>query len=307
MKTMKIFLTGGTGVLGRRVLKLFVENDTEVVVLSRSAENEAQITNLGGIPFQGDLFRPADLVRGTKGCDAILHLATNIPRSSNPASWVLNDRIRTEGTRNLLAAAKTNGTKFFLQQSVALLYGDLQGQAVTPDTPIAGKQPLMLISAVEMERMVRESASDQLQYSILRFGNFYAPDSVQTQDWLENVRRSRLPVIGKGNFFWNMIHADDAASAVAHVLLNSDKFENKTLNVSDFNPVTFKNVVTAIAEATNSPLPQSIPHTKARLIMGADTYQMLTASFRITDQAAMHGWKPRYPSFRTGLQTLVPA
>ncbi len=301
---MKIFLTGGTGVLGRRVVKLLSENNAEVVVLSRSAENAALITQLGGTPFSGDLFNPDDLIRGTAGADAILHLATHIPRASKTSAWALNDRIRTEGTSNLLRAARTNGVPFFLQQSVALLYGDQQGREVTPETQLPAKQPAMLRSAVEMERLIREASGKGLAYAILRFGNFYSADSVQTRGLLENFRKGKVPLIGKGDFFWNMIHADDAAAAVAFVLFNRARFENKILNISDFNPLRFNELLTELAMATHSDIPRRVPRYLARLVLGKDTFKVMTASYRITDAQAMEGWTPRYRGFREGLRSL---
>lgn len=301
---MKIFLTGGTGVLGRRVLKLLSENNAEVVVLSRSAENAALIAQSGGTPFSGDLFSPDDLIRGTAGADAILHLATHIPRTPQASAWALNDRIRTEGTANLLRAARANGVPFYLQQSVALIYGDQQGREVTPDTPLPEKQPAMLRSAVEMERLIREAAGDGLSYAILRFGNFYSADSAQTRGLLETFRKGKLPLIGKGDFFWNMIHADDAASAVAFVLFNRAKFQNKILNVSDFNPLRFSEFLHALTQGTHRDMPRRVPRFVARLLLGKDAFRVMTASYRITNAKAMEGWTPRYPGFQEGLRSL---
>ena len=300
---MKIFLTGGTGVLGRRVLALLVKNGLEVRVLSRSAANETIISSLGGIPVPGSLFDPEGLIRNTAGCDAFLHLATSIPKpGSKPADWALNDRIRTEGTRNLLAAAQANCISFFIQESIAFLYGNQHGKAVDALTPIAEHLPGILQSAVEMERLVRESG---VAYAILRFGSLYAPDSDQTQALLDGIRSGKLRRFGTGNFFWNMIHADDAASAVVHVLLHRDRLANKILNVSDFNPISFKELLHALADATHSKRPGSIPHWMARLGLGADTYSALTASYRLNDPEALLGWRPRYPHFREGLAAVL--
>lgn len=301
---MKIFLTGGTGVLGRRVVKLLSENNAEVVALSRSPENAALIAQLGGLPFSGDLFNPDDMIRGAEGADAILHLATHIPRKPMAAAWALNDRIRTEGTANLLRAARVNGVPFFLTQSVALLYGDQQGREVTPETPLPEKQPAMLRSAVEMERLVRDAAGNQLVYAILRFGNFYSADSAQTQGLLESICKGKIPMIGKGDFFWNMIHADDAAAAVAFILFNRAKFGNKIKNISDFHPLQFREIITALAMATHGSIPRQIPRFLARMIMGQDAYRVMTASYRITDAQALQGWAPRYPAFNDGIHSL---
>src|SRR5688500_10061771 len=134
---MNVFIAGATGVLGRRVVRKLVQEGHRVVGLARNAANESQLIGLGAEPRSGDLFNAKQLARITAGCDAILHLATATPKRmpARASDWKLNDRIRTEGTRALVAAALENNVKLFLAQSVVYIYGDQGGAWIDEDTP----------------------------------------------------------------------------------------------------------------------------------------------------------------------------
>jgi 2-alkyl-3-oxoalkanoate reductase len=99
---MKVFITGATGVLGKRVVKSLISKNISVIALSRSSQNEELLKNLGAESKQADLFNANEMIKATKGCDAILHLATHIPQKTMPKSkdWELNDRIRIDGTKH---------------------------------------------------------------------------------------------------------------------------------------------------------------------------------------------------------------
>ena len=129
---MRVFVAGATGVLGQRVVKLLREAHHDVVGLSRSQSNKEWLEVQGAEARAGDLFDTKRLIEITSDCEAILHLATAIPKKSKSslADWTLNDRIRTEGTRCLLEAALHHKVKLYLQQSISFLYGDHQGEWV---------------------------------------------------------------------------------------------------------------------------------------------------------------------------------
>src|SRR5688572_12969735 len=105
---MNVFLTGATGVLGRPVTRMLTDTGHSVRALARNSYNELRLREMGAYPIRGDLFDPDSLRKAIKNCDAVLHLATHIPRSNQARrleAWRENDRIRTEGTRNLVDAA----------------------------------------------------------------------------------------------------------------------------------------------------------------------------------------------------------
>src|SRR5258708_13203254 len=104
---MEVFVSGGTGVLGRPVLTLLRERGHRARVLSRSERSDAVVRELGGEPVRRDLFDAEALREVVAGSEAVLHLATRIPptrEATRREAWADNDRIRTEGARALLAA-----------------------------------------------------------------------------------------------------------------------------------------------------------------------------------------------------------
>src|SRR4051812_35859938 len=177
-----IFVTGVTGVLGRATVPQLLASGHSVQALSRGDENDAAIRALGAAPVRTDLFDPESLSRAVAGADAVLHLATRIPPSSDMrhrSVWVENDRIRAEGTRNLVDAALAAGAHVFVYPSFAFVYpnsGDTWIDAAsTPVDPID-----ILHSTIAAEREVARFAasSDAVERRgiSLRLGGLYGSD-----------------------------------------------------------------------------------------------------------------------------------
>ena len=110
---MAIFIAGATGVLGRRVVRLLTAKNIKVVGLSRSKKNQELLQELGAEPRTADLFKAKSLEEAMAGCDIVIHLATKVPPGVKPAEkdWEENDKIRTQGTKNLLKAAEKIGAR----------------------------------------------------------------------------------------------------------------------------------------------------------------------------------------------------
>ena len=122
-----VFVTGATGVLGRATIPQLLASGYTVRALARSEENDAAIRALGAEPVRADLFDPDWLREAVAGADAVLHLATRIPPSSDMrrrSAWAENDRIRAEGTKNLVDAALEAGVGVFVYPSFAFVYPD---------------------------------------------------------------------------------------------------------------------------------------------------------------------------------------
>ena len=302
---MKVFVTGATGIIGKRIVKQLVRHNYEVVGLARSDKNVEQLKAMGALPRRGDLFQAQQLIDITRDCDAILHMATKIPLQPVPKAkdWVMNDRIRTEGTRNLITAAEENSIKTFIQQSVIFTYGDQHGADIYQDMPLPDQVSDNLLSNVEMEDMLTQHPS--LDYIILRFGWFYSADSAQTQNMLQMAKKGFFPIIGKGQSFLNMIHADDAADAVVHALQHASTLQRSIFNITDFSPVSLKDMITAMAEATKGRKPMHIPKALARLMTGKAAVDFLTASMRIRPASNFGDWRPKYPDFRLGISEVA--
>lgn len=304
---MKVFIAGATGVLGRRVVPALTKEGHSVVGLARSEGNVALLNHHGAEARNGDLFNRKHIGDLSADCDAILHLATAIPTKTRAtrSDWMLNDRIRTEGTDNLVAAAVRNRCRLYLQQSVALLYGNRNGEWVDEQTAIAERQSAMLRSAVEMERIVQKAAADSgLSAIILRCGSFYSHDSAQTVGMFDGIRHGKFPVIGSGRGFWNMVTVDDAAGAIVKTV-GAAGGRGAIYNICDDEPVSYKDFVDFIAGELQTQKPRHVPVFLGKLAIGSDLVNVLLSSFRCRNQLAKKelGWQPAFPTYREGIRT----
>jgi nucleoside-diphosphate-sugar epimerase len=301
---MRVLVAGATGVLGRRVVPRLLEMNHDVVGLARSEANERLLRKLGAEPRRGDLFRLDEVREAASGCDAVLHLATAIPTKarSTRADWALNDRIRREGTRNLVDAAARGGARLYIQQSVLFVYGDRRGELMDEASPIADRLAPILESARDMEEIVHGASRNGLATVILRFGSFYSHDSAHTRILFEMTRRNRSVLIGRGTNYTNPIHVDDAAEAVALALEKRETLAGDVVNVCDDEPATARAVSEFIAEELKARGPRNLPLFVARLVLGPHLVGAVTASVRCSNRKAKErlGFRPTYPTYREG-------
>ena len=296
---MKVFISGATGVLGRRVVKLLVESGHQVVGLSRSQMNTEWLIEHGAEAREGDLFNQDELAHISSGCNAFLHLATAIPTRSgaNMADWELNDRIRREGTNNMIEAALRNNCDLFIAQSVTFVYGDRNGDWVDENSPLPSRQPAIIQSAVDMEEIVKEAITKRdLPAILLRNGFFYGHDSAQTQAMFEMIQTGSYPVMGDGQFYWNNVNIDDAAEAMLKAVENYTKGLGQTFNVCDDEPVLYRDLLNFVAETLGAEAPRHISISQAESAMGSYLVDLLTQSVRCKNQLIKQklGWAPQY-------------
>ena len=176
--------------------------------------------------------------------------------------------------------------------SIVFLYGDWHGASIDTNTVLLARENTLFHSAYVMEQHVLNDP--KLQYIVLRYGSFYAEESFHTIQLIEGVRKRKIPLIDGGGQIKNFIHADDAADAMVHAFLNFDHHQNRILNVSDFKPIKFRDILHLIASKTGSPTPRSIPTWLARIILGKDMYQYLSSSFQIAAEPQLINWQPKH-------------
>lgn len=307
---MKVFVSGATGVLGRRVSRRLLAAGHTVVGLSRSDSNREQLESAGVEPRRGDLFDEGSLRSLSEDCGAFLHLATAIPTTARTsvADWSANDRIRRDGTQAMLAAARGAQAELFLCQSLLGIYLDRAGTWLDETVPAPRQPGGVLQSAVDMEMMVEEAnEQDDLPTAILRFGMFYSADSAQTVAMLAGLSRRRFPLIGDGQVFWNLIHVDDAAAAIVAAVERRQQVVGRVIHISDEEPVQMATLLEFLAAKLGAGPPLSLPLFLARLMLGGHVLDYLLASFRNRNQLAKEllGWQPRYPSYREGYPATI--
>ena len=304
---MKIFIAGASGVLGRRLVRQLVSRGHSVIGQVRSTKAESAVREAGGEPRHADLFDAESLARAAEGCDTVIHAATAIPtkQKTTPADWAMNDRIRRKGTRCLTEAAAKIGAKTYIQQSVVWVANPKDGSPFDEDSPIVPDS--LVQSSVDAEAIAREAGSAEgFTTAILRGGAFYDYDSAHIRMLAEGIRKRAMPIIGRGDAVWSVIHTDDAASAYVAV---AERPRNGVWHIVDDEPVSVRVLLETIAERLGAPRPRRVPVWLARWLAGERAVAYFTRSTRTTNARFRRdfGWTPRYPTYREGLDQIVGA
>jgi nucleoside-diphosphate-sugar epimerase len=213
---MRVFVAGASGAVGARLVPQLIERGHEVIGTSRSPEKAERLRALGAEPVVLDVL-DRDAVREAvlqARPDGIIHEATALAGLSDmkhfDRSFALTNRLRTEGTDALLAAAWEAGVRLFVAQSYAgWPYAREGGPVKTEEDPLDPTPvPAMRETLAAIRRL--EEATVDFGGAALRHGGLYgAPDDVQ----LELVRKRRFPIVGDGGGIWSFVHLEDAATA----------------------------------------------------------------------------------------------
>jgi nucleoside-diphosphate-sugar epimerase len=217
--TMKIFLAGGTGVLGRATVPRLVAAGHEVTAVARSEAKAAQLRDQGAEPCTLDLFDAAAVRAAVEGHDAVIHMATSIPplsRALRSGAWATNDRLRREGTQILADAARDAGAQVFIKELVCFFYPDRGAEWIDEDVP-RDRAPFSAAS-LDAEDIALAFTGDGRRGIALRFGLFYSADGRSTQEGLRLARFGIGPMMGLADAYQPSIHVDDAAAAVVAAL-----------------------------------------------------------------------------------------
>ena len=225
---MRVFLAGATGVIGRRLVPQLVEATHQVTAITRSKEKLGELERLGADPVLCDVFDAERLgtVLSRAEPDAVINQLTDLPQILNPRKlreyYAANNRVRREGTSNLLGAALGAGVRRFLVQGAAYWYAPTGGPVKTEEAALYLDAPAPIGPAVETIKEVEDAvlSADGLQGVVLRYGMFYGPGTWYAKDGDvgRQVRKRRYPMIGKGEGTYSFIHVDDAASATVAAL-----------------------------------------------------------------------------------------
>jgi nucleoside-diphosphate-sugar epimerase len=304
---MKIFIAGATGVLGRGLIRQFLERGHPVIGLARNRQGAQLIESLGGESRQADLFNVEQLARAAEGADVVIHAATSIPVKSrvSPADFEMNDRIRREGTQALTTCAARVGAQHYLQQSIVWLARPPDGSSF--DESSKPEPDAVTLSALDAENISLEAgARAGFKVSVLRCGTFYGPDAAHTRFFAAGLRKRRLPIVGTGDAVLASLHVEDAASAFVAA---TEAGQGGLWHVLDNQPATIKEFISYFAERLGAPPPRHVPVWLARLVAGSYAVSFFTQSTRTSNQRFRQdvGWSPRFPSYREGLDQVVAA
>lgn len=301
---MRVLVAGATGAIGKRLVPALVARGHDVVGTSRTPENAAGLRSLGAVPAVLDVLDPTavhELVSRT-GPEAIVHEATALSGLSDvkhfDRSFETTNRLRTEGTDALLAAAREAGVARFVAQSYAgWPYAREGGPVKTESDPLDPRPVEAMQESLRAIRHLEESVL-AAQGIVLRYGGFYGgPDDAQ----VEVVRKRRFPVVGDGEGVWSFVHLDDAASATA---LAVERAMPGIYNIVDDEPAPVSEWLPAVAEAIGAKPPRHVPRWLAQIVAGEAGMVLMTESRGASNEKAKRelGWTLRYPSWREGFR-----
>ena len=299
---MKVFIAGASGAIGRPLVRQLVERGHEVVGMTRS--NARVVEQLGGQAVVADAF-DADAVRAAvEGArpDVIVNELTDLGRPLNPRKyeeWLAGtNRLRREGTKNLVDAAVAAGVPKVISQSVAFAY-TLEPGVKTEDSPRLGATAGEMGAAMEELERITLAAPGGI---VLRYGFFYGPGTAYDRrgQQIELIRKRRLPLVGAAEACFPFIHVEDAASATVAAI---ERGAPGIYNVVDDDPARAGEYIPYLAELVGAKKPRRIPAWVARLAAGRMA-GFATALQPVSNAKAKRelGWQPRYASWREGFQ-----
>jgi nucleoside-diphosphate-sugar epimerase len=306
---MRLFVAGATGAIGKRLVPQLVEAGHQVTAMTRSKEKLGEIYELGAEAVLCDVFDAGrlGLVVAQAEPDAVINELTDLPQSLNPRKlkeyYAANNRVRREGTANLLSAARGAGVRRFLAQGAAYWYAPTGGPVKTEEAPLYLDAPAPIGPAVKTIKEVEETvlSADGIEGVVLRYGMFYGPGTWYAKDGDvgRQVKKRRYPMIGHGEGMFSFIHVDDAASATVAAL---ERAIPGVYNVVDDEPASAVEWMPIYAEALGAKRPPRVPAFLARMIAGDALVTWMLRLRGASNEKIKEelGWRPRYKSWRQG-------
>jgi nucleoside-diphosphate-sugar epimerase len=305
---MRVFVAGASGAIGRPLIPKLVAAGHEVTGMTRSEEKADAIRQAGAEAAVVDVF-DASAVRAAVEAgraEVVVHQLTALPDRPDFRKKDLyepTNRVRTDGTRNLLEAARAAGSRRFVCQSIAFGYRNEGGRVKTEEDPLLDDAPGPFGGGVralhEMEAMVL--GADAMEGLLLRYGFFYGPGTHYAVDgaMVADARRRRLPVVGRGTGVFSFIHVDNAADATVAAV---ERGAPGVYNVTDDEPAAMSEWVPVLAEAAGAKRPLRVPLWLARLVGGRQAADFASELRGASNEKAKRelGWRPAHPSWRTG-------
>jgi nucleoside-diphosphate-sugar epimerase len=289
---VRVAVVGATGVIGRCVVPHLARAGHSVVGLARSPEKTRLLHDLGAEACQVNLLDHDGLTAMFDGADAVCNLATRMPvglAAVRPHAWRANDRLRTEGVRRVVEAARAARVRRVVQESVSFLYAD-QGDAwIDEDSPVEITPATEPASVGESH--VQEYACQSRVGVVLRFGTIIGDDPL-TRLQLRSVRHGRSIGLGSPDGWAHLIHTDDLGSAVLAAL----GVPSGIYNVGS-EPVRRSTLVAGFASAAGRDSADFVGPFKRRV--GGVRLEPLTRSLRVSSErfAAWTGWTPARARF----------
>ncbi len=305
---MRVFVAGATGAIGRRLVPQLVARGYQVAATTRSPEKAERLRALGAEPVVVDGL-DAIAVGGAVARaepEVVIHQMTSLAGLGNlrrfDREFAVTNRLRTEGTDHLLAAAAAAGVRRFIAQSYTGWNNVRAGGPVkTEEDPLDPAPPSAQRESLDAIRYLEHAVLDAapIEGVVLRYGSFYGPGA--SEELVELIRRRRLPIVGGGTGIWSFVHIDDAAAATVAAV---ERGEPGIYNIVDDEPAPVVECLPYLAEAVGAKAPLRVPVWLGRLAAGEVAVSIMTQIRGSSNAKAKRelGWQPVWRSWREGFR-----
>jgi 2-alkyl-3-oxoalkanoate reductase len=307
---MRIFVAGATGVIGKRLVPLLRANGHEVVGTTRSPGKVDDLRALGAEPRVLDVLDAVAVGKAVSEArpEVVVHQATALSDLGNlrnlDEAFADTNRLRTEGTDNLLAAAQAAGAEKFVAQSFAGWPYAKEGSLVKdeeapldPSPPANAEQSMAAIR--HLEKAV--AGAEALAGIVLRYGGFYGPGTSLDEggEHVAAIRKRAFPLVGSSAGMWSFVHIDDAAAATLAAI---ERGGRGIYNVVDDEPAPASEWLPYLAERLGAKQPRHVPEWLGRLVAGEQVVSMMTEARGASNAKAKRelGWTLVHPTWREG-------
>jgi 2-alkyl-3-oxoalkanoate reductase len=299
---MRVLVVGASGAIGMPLTRQLTDRGHEVIGTYRSPGSAEAIVAMNATPLALDLLDARAVRRGVAETEpeAIVHQATALKgaRFSRhlDRTFAMTNRLRTEGTDALLAAARELGVPRFVAQSFASYrYARVGGPVKTEDDPLEAHPPAGARAGYAAMRHLEEAVTAAGGVA-LRYGGFYG---ARDDGLVAPVRKRLYPIIGDGGGMLSFVHVDDAAAATVLAL---ERGATGIYNIVDDDPAPVREWLPALASVLGAKPPRRFPRWLARVLAGEAAVVVGTQARGASNAKAKRelGWELRHPSWREG-------
>src|SRR5436305_2802811 len=300
-RAMRIFVSGAAGLIGSRLVQLLLAAGHDVSAHARSEESAQPLREAGAGVALADVY-DAEMLRAAVGMgqpEVVMHQLTALPRRFDRARMAEqlaeNDRVRVEGTRNLVEAAQAAGASRIIAQSIAFTYAPVGERVKDEDAPLYVDAPApwgaTVAAAAELERQVTHA--EGLEGVVLRYGQLLGPGTGFDSDggqFADSIRARAMPLVGESRGTWSFTHVDDAAAAAVAALAAPPGI----YNVVDDEPVEAREWLPKVARALDAPEPEQLSEEDALERIGWTQVHRITEQRGACNRRARErfGWEP---------------
>jgi nucleoside-diphosphate-sugar epimerase len=312
---MRVFVAGATGAVGKRLIPLLVASGHTVIGTTRSSDKAERLWTAGAEPVVLDALDRDAVIAAVRQAqpDVVVHELTALAGEVNmrklDRTFELTNRLRTEGTDHLLAAAHAAGARRFVAQSFAgWPYARTGGPVKTEEDPLDPGPPASARRSLDAIRYLEGAVvgAEGLEGLALRYGGFYGPGTTLGRDgeMLDGIRKRRFPIVGRGGGMFSFVHIDDVAGATLAAI---ERGAPGVYNVVDDDPAPVSDWLPALAAMIGAKPPRRLPAWVGRIAAGELLVLMMTQMRGASNAKAKRelDWTPLHPSWREGFKTLV--